>query len=224
MGIHEQFAVVHTSARGFLPDVFSEVEGDAKTVIGWLKRQKDVSNYLVYVSSTERCLTVSEFIREYNALGEIVPKFYTEDPNTEDLLPDGRSLANGMVVLIGLADMRGRIEETGTDWRRHRLLEFNRWCTVTHLRITHNEDMPDMISFVGVYHDGTKRKRELSIEEPWLVKKDSIKDSEQMATARYNAILEAVMEALDAQDAEEIGYDKYAQAEVTTKKILGSLG
>lgn len=111
-----------------------------------------------------------------------VAKFYEMDPDVDDLLPDGTHLRNGMVVLI--EESLVRADETRCDdrWERPRLLEANRWCEVSYLTVTpryddsgfHCREISPLISFVGVYPDGTKRKRQYDASYAWLVRKFSM--------------------------------------------------
>lgn len=103
-------------------------------------------------------------------------KFYTMDPETEDLIR-GDALQNGMVVMIEGNVVR-EDPESGRDskYARARLMENNRWCEVTDLRFR-GYDSPDssrLTTFIGVYADGTKASRSFSTSYAWFVKKDSL--------------------------------------------------
>lgn len=212
MSTPEKYTVVR---RGEL-NISAAFEGDANSVVEWLKRQDDVTAYEVYSYQAKTYYSISDFLTQYVA---VVDKFYMMDPKTEEFIPDGRSLADGMVVLIADSKFRGRFpDDMDLDWSRDRLLENNRWCTVSGIRIK-----GDAIMFVASYSDGTKRKRQANIEDAWFVKKDSIADSMSTMTARYNSVHQAVLEALDAQESEDLDHDKFRVAEETTKKILGLL-
>lgn len=116
-----------------------------------------------------------------------VDKFYQMDPAFEDLLPDGTFLKDGMVVLI--EDSLSRVEmdraindDRGYDMSRAR--ENNRWCTVSHVQFRSHPQIDyesgrsiglnHLVSFVATYGDGTKTKRTYNVSYSWIVKKDSI--------------------------------------------------
>lgn len=98
-----------------------------------------------------------------------VDKFYQMDPTTEDLLFEGRSLKNGMIVLIGDSgwreDVSGELDHQSLELARAN----NRWALVTNLHVR-----PSKISFVGLYDDGTKIRRDFQNDYPWLVKISTI--------------------------------------------------
>lgn len=108
---------------------------------------------------------------------EFVSKFYGMDPEVDDLLPDGTYLRNGMVVLVEDPLIRADEERAGDRWERPRLLECNRWCEVSCLTVIPRHGMgtsSPLVSFVGVYPDGTKRKRQYDASYAWLVRRFSI--------------------------------------------------
>ncbi len=100
-----------------------------------------------------------------------VPQTYTMDPETEDLLPSGEMLREGMVVLIESWQWRYDIDRELTDRSFNLALQRNRWCTVTQIK---RNELGNHFKFVGVYEDGTKRVREIPTGVAWLVKLDSI--------------------------------------------------
>lgn len=115
-----------------------------------------------------------------------VDQYYVMDPEFEDLLPGGMDLKEGMVVLIGDSTHRMDIPHAilKGGWFLESARKDNRWCTVTNLEVeTHHEydrrtgelvrSFP-VVTFIGVYGDGTKYKRSFDMNIPWLVKKDSI--------------------------------------------------
>lgn len=116
--------------------------------------------------------------------GTYVPYDHRMDPAYEDLLR-GDELQNGMIVLLDH-------DIVGSAWamtnHRRNLDENNRWCTVTKLNVTerfeHGEmgevvgKMSPLVSFIGVYADGTKMKRRYDASYTWLVKLDSIPSAE----------------------------------------------
>lgn len=111
-----------------------------------------------------------------------VPKFYEMDPEVDDLLPDGTCLRDGMVVLIEDSLIRADEERADSKWELARLREVNRWCEVSHVLITprHDGSRP-LIQFIGIYPDGTKRKRTYDSSYAWLVRLFSITDGEVTA-------------------------------------------
>lgn len=155
-----------------------------------------------------------------------MPKFYKMNPETEELLPDGSHLANGMKVLVNDSDVRMRVGEGMKDWEMDRALANNQWCTISNLEIERNGAM---ISFIGTYEDGTKRNRRLGRALTWLVKLDSISGAVEESSERYTKVYELVRRALLDQDALTEEYtsegvpDLDRIAENTTKQILGIL-
>jgi len=188
-------------------------EGNSKQILDWLKNQADVKQYEVYSHINSKYYSVAEFVKKIN---DFVPKFYEMDPETEDLLPSGKHLANGMVVLLAEPDRRHSISGETQDWILDRLRGDNRWCRVSHLTIKGSTT----VSFVGTYNDGTKRLREFSIDAPWLVKLDSVGETAQ----RYLFVLEQVHRAMRVSaSAGETNKDTDLVAEDVAKKILGVL-
>jgi hypothetical protein len=199
------------------------MEGNTEGTVAWLKMQKDTSIYEIWSESTGY-LSVADFL---NQVVNVVPKYYVMDPKTEDMLPSGRFLANGMKILTANPNERVRPEEATTDWLRNRLMELNRWQTVTQLEVG-----ATLIKFVGVYEDGAKVAQRCSVNEAWLVKTDSITESNKLATARYAEVFalveDAMTVAMETASSEEPDGDKIAKviakAEATTTALLGTLG
>ena len=116
-------------------------------------------------------------------MGEIpstmVPKYYEMNPDTEDLIFNGDTLINGMVVLLTSTEAKQELDQPGrwfgkrklTPSEKHRARVCNRWCRVTELDIVGNH-----VRFVGVYADGTKHPRASSAMNSWLVRFDSLDD------------------------------------------------
>lgn len=107
-------------------------------------------------------------------------KYRDMQPETEDLLIDGRHLQNGMVVLIEAASIRAdmsivasTILSNPADLNRAKV--FNRWCEVSDVKI---DNAFGVVSFVATYPDGTKRKRNEPIDLAWFVKLDSLPKEE----------------------------------------------
>lgn len=147
---------------------------------------------------------------------DFVSKFYRMNPETDDLIPFGDQLVNGMMVLIESNDFRTRADRPLEDWELERALVNNRWCEVSNLRISPpRHDNPVLVEFIGVYEDGTKAKRAYSYSYSWYVKKDSIQVEK---TERYKKIQEIVAIALctDVPKQDDIDF----LAGMTTKHIL----
>lgn len=100
------------------------------------------------------------------AYANIIPRYYQMDPETDDLLY-ADELEDGMMVLIG--EPEGRADETNPEFFGMSLLNFNRWCKVSKLRLNH-----DIVTFIGVYPDGSKTRRVSDATMTWLVKKATI--------------------------------------------------
>jgi hypothetical protein len=228
----ETFSIVHKKNHSHVV-----MDGTADELVEWLKLQPDVSGYEVLTSENRYCFPVRKFLNQHTIPKNLVPKYYTMDQKTEDLVPNGKHLANGMKVLIANPDFRERPEELGnesrrtpSDWLKDKILMRNRWCTVTHVEIASHTNT---VQFVGVYDDGTKRQWVMGVGHAWLVKKDSIPDpvlAEEKEAERYNSIYRIVEDALDALDQHTCsscygpGPDLGQLAEETAKKILGTLG
>lgn len=187
IGTNMRYAVIISDQ--WLHDGTTLFHGDKDEVVEWLALQTNVKNYEILPDGSVVRLTVPEFLTN---IVNIVPKFRQMDPETEDLLPGGNYLANGMRVLFANPDERGRPEDL-EDWARDRALERNRWCTVTNLKIKGHS-----VKFVAVYDDGTKRVRSTAIQDSWLVKKDSIEESQNLAAGLRNKVYEIVEEAMIA--------------------------
>jgi hypothetical protein len=155
---------------------------------------------------------------------QFVPKFYRMNPETDDLLPNGRHLANGMRVLIAASSLRMNIDAELSDWQEDRALENNRWCTVGAL-----EDDGEIVRFIGVYDDGSKMMRVQRTNFAWYVKKDSIREAVNLEDERYLKTRQLVSEAMsfgaeitlsDIPDGDRI-VKLNLELDVFTKKILG---
>lgn len=95
-----------------------------------------------------------------------VPIGYVMNPADEDLIR-GENLRDGMVVLIEdilVRDAPDTLGEKSTPYAVTRVLAASRWCKVTQLK------QGSIVSFVGVYGDGTKMSRAYSDRYFWLVK------------------------------------------------------
>jgi hypothetical protein len=228
----KQFAVVQSFGTE------SEVvfQDNADSVVEWLKRQEDVSGFQIFDDSKPigmKHVSVSDFLRQHiipEIFSQLVPKYYRMDPKTEDMLPDGRYLADGMVVLFADPDNRERPESLtdGNDWLKEKLLERNRWCKVTHFNITNSGDTA---AFIGVYEDGSKRPIRMGLGYAWLVKIDSIEESAVLVTKRAAQVQDLVQNAMTiaarvvtGEAPDETKADELTDTiEQTTSKILGIL-
>lgn len=113
-----------------------------------------------------------------------VDKHFVMDPRFDDLLFDGTELREGMIVLIEDSLMRATVPVDEDSWDYDRALECNRWCTVGRIKITprygRNEmgdavgESSPLVSFIAIYPDGTKRKRQYDASYSWIVKKDTM--------------------------------------------------
>lgn len=102
-------------------------------------------------------------------------KFYQMDPNTEDMIPNGRYLVKGMKVLTANPDNKIDLKKFINmsfdidDRSMHVAQTSNRWCTVSNIGF-----IGDVVSFIGTYEDGTKMARQAYVIEPWYVKSETM--------------------------------------------------
>jgi hypothetical protein len=104
---------------------------------------------------------------------EYVDKYFTMDPETDDLLSSGRELVPGMIVLLEGTNFRIDISdgiESLDAGDRYSVDKYNRWVYVLSPSIDHESNM---VIFVARYADGTKRQIHVSLNHAWFVKKDS---------------------------------------------------
>lgn len=103
-------------------------------------------------------------------------RIFQMNPQTDDLIR-GAELKEGMVVLIEdtsvRADPAKHLEEDHECdiYLCPRILAGALWCRVTRLERRRGDEL---VSFIGEYHDGTKRSRTYNISYCWFVKKGSI--------------------------------------------------
>lgn len=107
-------------------------------------------------------------------LSQFVRKYYQMDPATEDLLPHGGLLENGMEILIQDQFRRMTLELIHSESPQYgQYLEnarrWNRWMIVENVMIDQEN-----VYFVGVFRDGTKKKYNVGFQEAWYVKLDSL--------------------------------------------------
>lgn len=95
---------------------------------------------------------------------------YKNDPETEDLI-FGSELQEGMVVLIEATTLRDNPEGANLDspYTRHRLDQNSRWCKITKL-LRNSIHSSEVVTFIGVYADGTKMSRTFAVGNCWFVK------------------------------------------------------
>jgi hypothetical protein len=132
---------------------------------------------------------------------EYVGKFFEMDPETDDLLDNGTLVIDGMKVLFEdngyRADPREGMSAGDTD----RAKKSNRWCVVSNSKVKVDNNGNDMLSFIGTYDDGTKRKWDVSARYAWFVKKDTIPRVDGIyrisdETIIYNGLPDQVVGAL----------------------------
>jgi hypothetical protein len=196
---------------------FPHFMGTKEEVYDWLsKNTYGPDGFEVYETESNTAQDARKFLEENNPF---TPKFYRMNPETEELLPNGRHLANGMKVLIESPAHRMRVSDDLTDWQEDRALENNQWCTIGALEV-----VGDMIRFIGVYNDGSKRIRTFQAFEAWLVKTDSIREVEdrkaQVHTLVSDAMSEAVLIMEHGKTPRERALRAGLKAEETTKQIL----
>lgn len=98
------------------------------------------------------------------------PRHRMIEPEHEDILY-GVDLVEGMIVLLFDPIMKSDPEHVHSDYDRMRLMEANRWCEVTQLKIQPRDNDSPLINFIGVYHDNTKIPRTYCGSYSWIVKK-----------------------------------------------------
>jgi hypothetical protein len=125
-------------------------------------------------------------IEQTKLMNQFVPQFYEMDPLSEELLPDGTFLVDGMEVLIENPNLRqdvlsiikaetfNSIDSSDTIYtkipeRHEKALRNNRWCVISHVEHHGGET-----SFVAEYLDGTKKKRVMKTALAWIVKIGSV--------------------------------------------------
>lgn len=118
-----------------------------------------------------------------------VDKFYEMDPQFEDLIPEGTQLRDGMIVLLEDSTLRSDPDALLSKYDEERMREVNRWCTVSELTVRRRFDRNEMgdvideasplISFIAIYADGTKKKRTYDASYAWIVKLESISQTDE---------------------------------------------
>ena len=125
---------------------------------------------------------------------EYVDRYYQMDPETEDMVPSGDRLKNGMRVLIAQPSLRENVvpERLAQPDNVANAQVWNRWCIVTHVTTWSNS----RVTFVGIYDNGVKLPRNVENQEAWIVKKDSI-PVESKTGVGFDAIVRAGMMILN---------------------------
>jgi hypothetical protein len=123
------------------------------------------------VTNTDSNYFLPQFLAERE---NMVDRYYVMDPEAEELLFDASEIRRNFVVLIAAPSYRVAIESYSEDEPmpadvQHKALINNRWGAVERLEVDST-----YIHLVCVYGDGTKFKRSIHLEQPWLVKKSSL--------------------------------------------------
>lgn len=106
---------------------------------------------------------MSEYQSQYT------PQYYRMNVEEDDLLFDGTCLLTGMKVLIEENNSRVNPAAMGMpEGLKDRSEKYNRWCVVGEIKFR-----KDLVEFVGLYEDGTKRKFTEHLSGAWYVKKDT---------------------------------------------------
>jgi hypothetical protein len=108
----------------------------------------------------------------------MVPKHYLMNPETDEVVPNGFKLLNGMSVLIENPTSRVDPKAINGYGDYNLTLERNCWCEVSHLTIWNNE----RVTFVGIYENGVKIHRDEPVKAAWLVWIDSIPEYRDAAS------------------------------------------
>lgn len=209
-------------------------EGSKALVLTYLSEKPETltRHWVVYDEENDRYYSAVVFMMmaqvdiAQTSVPHIVDKFYAMDPDTDEFLPDGKHLKNGLCVLIEDSNKRASTNDMAQDWGWDRALKENRWCTVTELKFLVSDTH---IQFIGVYEDGTKRVRKHMMDEPWLAKISSENNAEVESSKRYIDMFAVVLEELEKLD-EQACWNCNVEgprpqidivADQITKKILG---
>lgn len=103
---------------------------------------------------------------------EIVGKYETVDPETEEILFDGYLLKSGMVVVIEDVELRWDVVDDPDDRHMYYMMVMNRWCRISDVYSTRNHK----VEFIATYADGFIVKRITDTSKAWIVKVDSKPD------------------------------------------------
>jgi len=192
-------------------------EGTVEQVVSWLtdpviqESADDNLVYEVYNTKTFSYFSITEFLALFGNLldkikivnsepiikvspdkpQDMVGKYFTMNPETDDLLLTSYALRPGMEVLVESSNLRGDVNKYEDEMVMDRLLQYNRWCVIEDVRITKD----DCVNFIGKYEDDTKRSFTLGASHSWFVKKESINKNEQIIEEKMTMIKDAVLEA-----------------------------
>lgn len=119
-----------------------------------------------------------------------VVKYFEMNRETDDLLANGRSLQNGMKVLVENDNYRVNPDKISGPSAMSEALRWNRWMVVSSLEFNKLENT---VNFVGTYEDGTKKQYICDLSTAWFVKKDSV--PKQIELPASGDIQEGTLEA-----------------------------
>ncbi len=160
--------------------------------------------------------------RKRKNVPDYFPKYYTMDPEAEDVL-FGHELRNDMVVMIEGAAFKADLDsydpasspfvEGLPAYVEDSALRMNRWMTVNRLFI---DERDREIHFIGVYEDGTKSAHSWDKNTGWIVKKLSIPDGwldlDKTGVAKWmnhqNALVHSMTKEAQARIADELASGK----------------
>lgn len=214
------FKIFSTTIHSPLP----HFTGTKNEVYVWLSENMyGPDGFEVYDTENDTAQDARGFLEDNNPF---VPKFYRMNPKTDDLIPNGKYLMNGMRVLVDSSKQRMNRDSELSDWQEDRALEVNRWCTVGAL-----EMIGDSVRFIGVYDDGSKRMRSYTVDQAWLVKIDSVRESANIHTEKFSKVRRLVSDAVMFGAEEEISIRTVGGSseelnrgiDELTKKLLGLL-
>lgn len=139
---------------------------------------------------------ISQRSKSMEDLTQFVPKYYTMDPEREDLLPNGTHLRNGMQVLVESSNFRSSLAYIDTQaGELDRALKYNRWCTVSDVEALEVEGTKS-VSFIAKYEDGTKRQMVRSVWCAWYVRIDTIPEKDEL-TDEMEALSQAMADFVE---------------------------
>lgn len=217
--------------------------GNTKEVKTFLRSLKfPISELQVHVSPKSRMVTADDYLngltfQEFTMdidKAQLVSKWYTMNPLMDELLPNGRLLMPGMMVLVDDQELRQdlySLEDPSSysyEGAVYLAKENNRWCTVQEVEVIEEDGE---ISFTALYPDGVKRQRQYSINTGWLVKKDSIPSEDREWVAKTLAetgwrlglddadILDDALNIVKTATSEEIEVLRRKLAEVSGKPV-----
>ena len=100
---------------------------------------------------------------------ELVERYATVDPETEEILFSGADLRRDMIVVIEDVELRWDLVDEPDERQLYYTMVMNRWCRVSNLFHRNGK-----VEFLAEYEDGFQVKRVTPVEKAWIVKKDSI--------------------------------------------------